>query len=263
MTGSVAELLVEIDTSRGGWLPWQALPSAVSTSSITAKSAASARSMTWTRTVAFAGLLVKLTRRLDCQGREVSCTEVSATAMQGRVSANSPSRARKAATARGTTEARIRKRNMEHSLTRPGGRGPYGWRSVKKSSYCRVDAPELRRAPEVVGQCTIGQRFGEMQPAYLLGAVEVGKRARHPQHPVIAARGQMHGLGGIAQQLLTGRIRLRDSFQQRGRRLRVSADVRHAGCRKARELNVTRSRDAGGDFGGAFRRRRQDEIGCG
>src|SRR5205085_799565 len=123
MTGSDAEALVEIDTNFGGWLPWQVPPSAVSMSSITAKSAASARSMICTRTVAFAGLLVKLTWRLDSQGREVSCTEVSATAMQGRASANSPSRARKAATARGTTEARIRKRNMEHSLACPQGRG--------------------------------------------------------------------------------------------------------------------------------------------
>src|SRR5207253_1563171 len=84
-------------------------------------SAASARSITCTRTVAFAGLLVKLTWRADCQGSEVSCTEVSATAMQGRASASSSPRARKAVTARGTTEARIRKRNMEHSLARPAG----------------------------------------------------------------------------------------------------------------------------------------------
>src|SRR5438128_3974436 len=116
MTGSDAEKLLEIDTSCGGWLVWQALLSAVSMSSITAKSAASARSITCTRTVAFAGLLVKLTWRADCQGSEVSCTEVSATAMQGRASASSSPRARKAVTARGTTEARIRKRNMEHSL---------------------------------------------------------------------------------------------------------------------------------------------------
>src|SRR5947209_4265172 len=118
MTGSEAEALAEIDTSCGGWLVWQALPSAVSMSSMTAKSAVSARSMTCTRTVAFAGLLVKLTWRLDCQGSEVSCTEVSATAMQGRASAKMPSCAKKAATARGTTEARIRKRNMEHPLAK-------------------------------------------------------------------------------------------------------------------------------------------------
>src|SRR5690348_16073239 len=118
MTGSDGEKLREIETSCGGWLAWQAPPSAVSVPSITAKSAASARSMICTRTVAFAGLLVKPTWRLDCQGREVSCTEVSATAMQGRVSANNWPRARKAVNIRGTTEARIRKRNMEHSLTR-------------------------------------------------------------------------------------------------------------------------------------------------
>src|SRR5438128_7386839 len=138
MTGSDAEKPLEIDTSCGGSFVWQALASAVSMSSITAKSAASARSITCTRTVAFAGLVVKLTCRLDCQGSEVSCTEVSATAMQGRASANISPRARKAVTARGTTEARIRKRNMEHPLASPGERRAYGWRSVKKSGYRRV-----------------------------------------------------------------------------------------------------------------------------
>ena len=36
--------------------------------------------------------------------------------MQGREAPNSPSRAKKAAIAKGITEARIRKRNMKHSL---------------------------------------------------------------------------------------------------------------------------------------------------
>src|ERR1700754_2505915 len=112
MTGSDAEKPFAIETSCGGWLVRQALASVVSASSITAKSAASALSMICTRTVAFAGLVVKLTWRLDCQGSEVSCTEVSATATQGRVSEKISPRARKAVTARGTTEARTRKRNM-------------------------------------------------------------------------------------------------------------------------------------------------------
>src|SRR5262245_33667117 len=125
MTESDADKPREIDTSCGALLVWQPLPSAASAPSMTAKSAASALSMICTRTVAFAGLLVKLTWRLDCQGSDVSCTEVSATAIQGLASANSSPRARKAATARGTTEARIRKRNME-TLTKPRSEGTRG-----------------------------------------------------------------------------------------------------------------------------------------
>src|SRR4051794_11608957 len=121
MTGSDAEKPREIDTSCGGWLDWQTPPSAVSSSSITAKSAASARSMICPRTVAFAGLVVKRTCMADCQGSEVSCTEVSAPAIQGRASANSSPRAIKAVTANGITEARIRKRNMD-TLTSRGQR---------------------------------------------------------------------------------------------------------------------------------------------
>src|SRR5262245_56643058 len=135
MMGSEAEKPREIDTSCGGLLVWQPLPSAVSAPSMTAKSAASALSMICTRTVAFAGLVVKLTWRLGCQGSDVSCTDVSATAMQGLASANSSPRARKAATARGTTEARIRKRNMG-TLASHGPRNAQGlWLAEGKEEW--------------------------------------------------------------------------------------------------------------------------------
>jgi hypothetical protein len=39
-----------------------------------------------------------------------------------------------------------------------------------------------------------------MHAADLVGAVEVGKRVRHPQHAVIPAGGKPHRLRGIAQQ---------------------------------------------------------------
>ena len=102
-----------------------------------------------------------------------------------------------------------------------------------------------------------------MQPADFLRAVEVGERARDAQHAVIAARGQPHGLGGIAQQLLALRVGLCDLLQQRGRRFGIGADMRQAGCRITRELDVARGRDARGDLGRAFRGRRQDQVGCG
>src|SRR5215510_16146019 len=58
----------------------------------------------------------------------------------------------------------------------------------------------LRRPPHLVGEGAIGQRLGEVHAADLLRVVEVGERARDPQHAVIAARGQPHGVGGVAQQ---------------------------------------------------------------
>ena len=49
----------------------------------------------------------------------------------------------------------------------------------------------------------------------------------------------------------------------RRRRFGVGADMRQAGRRIARTLDVARSRDACGDLGRAFGRRRQDQIGRG
>ena len=61
------------------------------------------------------------------------------------------------------------------------------------------DGPmHLCRPAQIFRECTIGQCLGQMQPADLFRAVEVGERARHAQYAVIAARGQLHGLGGVA-----------------------------------------------------------------
>ena len=92
-----------------------------------------------------------------------------------------------------------------------------------------------------------------MQPADLFRAVEVGERAGHPQHAVIAARRQAHGLGGVAQQLCALRVRLGDLFQKRRRRLGVGADLRQSGGRIARQLNIAGGCDARRDLGRTFR----------
>jgi hypothetical protein len=60
---------------------------------------------------------------------------------------------------------------------------------------------DLSRTPDIVGQCTIGQRFGEMYPADLVRSIEVGERAGDAQHTMIAARRQPHGFGSVAQEL--------------------------------------------------------------
>ena len=57
---------------------------------------------------------------------------------------------------------------------------------VRRDDRRTEATPYSRRAPHIVGERAVGEGFGQMQAADLVGAVEVGKRARHPQHAVIA-----------------------------------------------------------------------------
>src|SRR5487761_1905915 len=141
MTGVPLAGLAETATKRVAALASQAPRSVLSASSTTTKSAASALSEIWTRTVAAAGSSVKATWRSTCQGTSEIWTEVSDIAMQGCGPGNSPPRANTAATISGTAEARILKRNMTRHSLFPGPRyaGAYGWRSVNKTRYRRVD----------------------------------------------------------------------------------------------------------------------------
>jgi hypothetical protein len=86
-----------------------------------------------------------------------------------------------------------------------------------------------------------------MQAADRLAAVEIGERARDPQHAMIAARRQAHGLGGIAQQFGALRVGLRDGLQHRGRCFGIGADPRQSARRVARPLDIARRGDARGD----------------
>src|ERR1700730_988187 len=123
MTGAGPERVAVTATNRVAGVTSQALSSAPSTSSTTAKSAASALSVSLTRTVAAAGSLVKLTWRSACQGADAIWSVCSRTATQGRVEGRNSTRARIAATNRGTTETRIFKRNMQRILQSPQGGG--------------------------------------------------------------------------------------------------------------------------------------------
>src|SRR3981189_310953 len=129
--------------------------------------------------------------------------------MQGRGPGNSPPRAKTATTINGTAEARILKRNMTRSLDdKPSKRKAYGWRSVNETRSRLFDMARPRTtppinsggAPEVFGECAIGQGFRQMQPADLFRAIEVGARAGDAQHAMIAARRKTHGLGSVAEQ---------------------------------------------------------------
>jgi len=110
-----------------------------------------------------------------------------------------------------------------------------------------------RRAAQILRQRPIRQCFRQMQPADFVGSVEIGQRARDAQHAVIAARRQPHGFGRIAQQLCARSVGLGDLLQQRGRCLRIGADVRQAGGRVTRQLDVAR-----GDFRRALRKIQTD-----
>src|SRR5438045_2118640 len=123
MTESDSCGVAEIATSCGGEWLWQAPASVLSTSSMTVKSAASALSEICTRTVARPGSLVKLTWRSACQESAAICSEAPPTSMQGRGPVENSPRANTAATANGTTEPRILKRNMTLPAHKPAKAG--------------------------------------------------------------------------------------------------------------------------------------------
>ena len=79
---------------------------------MTVKSAASALSEIWTRTVERPGSLVKLTCQFACQESVAIWTDVPDISMQGRGPAHNSPRANSAATANEIAEAKIFKRNM-------------------------------------------------------------------------------------------------------------------------------------------------------
>jgi hypothetical protein len=53
----------------------------------------------------------------------------------------------------------------------------------------------------------IGQGFCQMDAADFVGAVEIGQRAGDAQHAMIAARGDPHGIGDVAQQSKAAGVR--------------------------------------------------------
>jgi hypothetical protein len=88
-------------------------------------------------------------------------------------------------------------------------------------------------------------------------AIEIGERARHAQHPVIAARRQPHPLRRVGQEFRSRRIGTGCLVQHLAFRLRIGAQ---AVGRIARALDVARRGDSGGDFGIAFGGGRQGQI---
>src|SRR6185503_3468546 len=178
MTASEDEGLRVIATSRGAaWLS-QAPASAVSMSSITGKSAASALSAIWTRTVAREGSLVKPTWRCACQERGAIWTEAPAISMQARGPVKNSPRANRATIASGTTEARIFKRNMtRYPLTISPGQWTYGWQRVKETSYRRIDAGCF---------CVARHLYCEW---HVSGFRRMGRAKRNPSMPARVAMG--------------------------------------------------------------------------
>src|SRR5664279_4417067 len=158
----------------------------LSTSSTTAKSAASALSNICTRTVAAFGLSVKLTCRSACQGTEAISTEASPMATQGCGPDDHPPRANTATMTNGTTEARILQTQHDTPPTRPrpAKRRAYGWRSVNKTRYRRVDVS--MRDSETIRYSSSGSgtsRF-EFQTAAL--SANIASRSRRAMRPRFA-----------------------------------------------------------------------------
>ena len=56
-----------------------------------------------------------------------------------------------------------------------------------------------------------------MNPSDFFDRIQIRKRARDAQHAMIAARGELHALGRIAQQRQALCVGLRDIFQYRRR----------------------------------------------
>ena len=108
------------------------------------------------------------------------------------------------------------------------------------------------------------ERASAMWPRLMLGgAVEVGDRAGDPQHPVVAARGQVHALGRAQQQLAAAGVGRRDLVEQLALDLGVGAQL---GARRAGEalgLELARAGDPGGDPGARLAGRRRAHLGGG
>ena len=115
----------------------------------------------------------------------------------------------------------------DHAETRQEFLSAIGMRgAINVGERCRGSI--LRRASDLVGERAIRQRLGEMHAADFVGAVEIGERARDPQHAMIAARREPHRVGGFAQQREAARVRPGHIFQHRARDRRIAADVRQS-----------------------------------
>ena len=135
----------------------------------------------------------------------------------------------------------------------------YRWKFEKRS---RDPSSHGRAGRDLVGERPVGQRLGEMHAADLLGAVEIGERARDAQHAMIAARREPHRVGGIADQRKPAPCRACATSSSAGplacALVRTPASAER---RIALRLHVARARDARRDLAAALGGRRQDQVG--
>ena len=106
----------------------------------------------------------------------------------------------------------------------------------------------------------VAERFGDMDPADLLGPGEIGDRAGDAEDAVEAARRKPHRRRGIGEELAPRLVGRRDLVEQ----LAVGFGI---GARPvavvALGLDCARGGDPARDLGAALRRRRQGEVGGG
>ena len=129
-----------------------------------------------------------------------------------------------------------------------------------RTNTFKVDRTALSKLELLkVGDPPIGQRLGDVQSRHAVRAGQVGDGACHFQHAMIAARGQAHAVGGIAQQLFAGRVGCCNLVKQFAFGLRVDAQTLSF---ETVALDVAGQRDSRGNRGVSLSRRRPGEVGC-
>ena len=98
----------------------------------------------------------------------------------------------------GELQAQLRPRCSALHESQSMGRRQIGRPQAQTREHRAASRHAARRTSSV--KRAIGECLGEMDAADFVGAVEVGERAGHPQHAMIAARRKPHGVGGFAQQ---------------------------------------------------------------
>ena len=123
---------------------------------------------------------------------------------------------------------------------------------------------------DVSGRCiggavhagAVGERLGQMRATHGGGAVEIGDGAGEFQDAMVSARRQGETLGRLAHESLRAGVRRGQFLDRARRRGGVGGDAGKADRRVTLGLYGARRRDAASDLRRAFRRGRQDEIGC-
>ena len=105
----------------------------------------------------------------------------------------------------------------------------------------------------------VAQGFGDVEAHDLVAAIKIGQGAGDAQDAMIAARGEIHGIGCLTQKLQTRAVRSSKTLEEFAIDLGVGADVRQVFV--ALRLPLASSGNTGGDVEAFFLWRGEREIG--